>query len=306
VSAFARRLERSVDHQAQRFDPWYFGIPQLDQVVRGVRPGFTNLIVARPHVGKTLLAIAGIRNNPTLPTLFISADDDPDVVVRKMMEFDGVVEDGWKATSGQMSAYIGENYPNLDIVDDVTWGPAAYNGRVSLADAVERFQDAYSEPPGLIVYDYLGIDGSDFAGTVMVSSWMKESAKTLPMPILTIAQSNRQSGGKTTKDGDRVVRRGFRMEDLSYGGEQQAGLMIGLTAGVNLAGGAMRSSIEIDVVKNKAVFDGSGITHPEQPVVLFHQSGRLVDKTSMDNMYYSMQELQQQQMRNDAHTSGHL
>jgi len=301
-SVFARRLERAEEHATERFRPWNFGIPQLDGVVKGVRPGFTNLIVARPHVGKTLLVLAGIRNNPDVPTLFVSADDDPDVVVRKMMQFDGIIEDGWQASRSMMSEYIERFYPNLDVIDDVTWGPSAHNGKVTLADGIDRFQDAYQVPPGLVVYDYLGIDGNDFAQAVMTASWMKSMTKVLPMPVLTIAQSSRQ-GAKTVVEDGQKVRRGFRMEDLSYGGEQQAGLMMGLSSATAYVGGMTRPVIEVDVVKNKAVFDGSGITNSLTPIVLCHSSGRLTDRMTVEREFMAGMDNQRREAQEYARSS---
>ena len=263
---FKDRLAGAV--QYTRYEPWNFGLAALDSVIQGVRPGFNNLVIARPHVGKTLLVVCGIRNNPDVPTLFISADDDPDVVVRKMMQFDGVIEDGWRASPDMMTRYIEDNYPNLDIVDDVAWGPVRRNDMFSLPDAIERFDKTYGTPPGLVVYDYLGIEGNSFDMATSIASWMKSVAKELPMPILTIAQSRRQQGSGY-RDGKRL---GFSMDELQFGGEQQAGLMIGLTKSRR----GNESVIEIDVVKNKAVFDGSGLTAVESPVVLFHRDGRLV------------------------------
>lgn len=243
----------------------------------------------------THLALAGIRNNPEVPTLFISADDDPDVVVRKMMQFDRVIDDGWKAKASDMAEYVKAYYPSLDIVDNVTWGPVAFNGRISVPDAILKFTDEYDRPPELIVYDYLGIDGSDFASTMQISGWQKGLTKELPMPVLVIAQSNRQ-GAKTEKgpNGD-FVRRGFRVEDLSYGGEQQAGLMIGLTAAESYVAGNITRVIEADVVKNKAVFDGSGVTDPRNPVVLCHSGGRLTDRLTAEHESMQLSEFASRQ-----------
>lgn len=303
MSKFAHRLERSVDAVPDRFPPWYFGIPHLDEVVKGVRAGFVNLVVARPHVGKTLLALAGIRNNSEIPTLLISADDDPDVVVRKMMFYDGLVpsvEDAWKVSSKAMSSYVAENYPNLDIVDNVSWGPTAWNGKITPDEAIERFMNDTDEAPQFIVYDYLGIEGADFARTMEIAAWQKEMFRKLPQVGLVIAQSNRQ-GSKYEKNSDgQMVRRGFRMEDLGYGGEQQAGLMIGLSRAQAFVDGRVQYVIEADVVKNKAVFDGSGITDPLHPVVLCHHKGRLTDKRSIEMGVIALDEYQRQEARRAA------
>lgn len=283
MSSFARRLERTADHIPDRFDPWYFGIPHLDGVVKGVRAGFVNLVIARSHVGKTHVVVTGIRNNPSVPTLFFSADDDPDLVVRKMMFFDGLypsVDAAWAATRAEMSEYVSREYPSLDVVDNVTWGPVAHNGKISVIDAIERFDADFGEPPRLLVYDYLGIDGNDFQTAMNVASWQKDLTKILPMPVITIAQSNRASTKYEKGQDGAMIRRGFRMEDLSYGGEQQAGLMIGLTAAQSHVAGKPQSVIEVDVVKNKAVFDGSGLTIPTSPIVLCHSNGRLTDRAT--------------------------
>lgn len=282
ASGFTRRLDDTTRGATERFDPWNFGIAGLDEMIRGVRAGFVNLIAARPHCGKTLLALAGIRNTPDRPTLFISADDDPEVVVRKMMQFDGIVADGWKAKPEQMVAYVEENYPNLDIVDNVNWGPVKVNGRLTVSEAIEQYGNEMGQAPELIVYDYLGIDGLDYARTVEISGWQKELCRTLPMPVLILAQASREkSKWEKNQSGDNV-RRGFRMEDMMFGGEQQAGLIIGLTRGERLVMGMLQSIIEVDVVKNKAVFDGSGLTNPTDPIILCHHEGRLVDKKTLE------------------------
>lgn len=296
MSSFARRLERSTN--VERFAPWNFGIPALDHYVRGVRSGFVNYIIARSHVGKTQLIMQGIRNNPSVPTLFFSADDDPDLVVRKMMFFDGLyptIDAAWSAKPAEMAEYVARFYPSLDIVDNVTWGPVAHNGMVSVADAVETFTDSYGVPPGLLVYDYLGIDGQDFASTMTIAGWQKELVRIMPMPVVVIAQSNRSST-KTEKAADgTTVRRGFRMEDLAYGGEQQAGLMIGLTGNNRIVNGMLQRVIEVDIVKNKAVFDGSGLTDPTDPIVLCHHNGHLTDRQTAQLEWLHGEELARQE-----------
>lgn len=295
ASGFTRRLAEATE--IERFDPWHFGIPGLDDVIRDVRAGFVNLVAARPHVGKSHLLINGIRNNPDVPTLFISADDDPEVVVRKMMQFDGVLADGWKATPEQMAAYIEENYPNLDIVDNVTWGPSKINGKITVAEAIEQYGNEMGQAPELLVYDYLGIDGLDYSKTVELSGWQKELVRTLPMPVIIIVQASRQ-GAKYEKDANgNSVRRGFRMEDMMFGGEQQAGLIIGLTAEQRMVGGMVQDVIAADVVKNKAVFDGSGLTKPTDPIILCHHQGRLIDKATLERHLYAAQDYAREEAR---------
>lgn len=245
----------------------------------------------------TLLALAGIRNDPERPTLFISADDDPEVVVRKMMQFDGVVADGWKAQPYELVAYVEENYPTLDIVDNVQWGPAKINGRLTVAEAIEQYSNEMGQAPELVVYDYLGIDGLDYARTVEISGWQKELCRTLPMPVLILAQASREkSKWEKNQSGDNV-RRGFRMEDIMFGGEQQAGLIIGLTRGERLVMGMLQSVIEVDVVKNKAVFDGSGLTKPTDPIILCHHEGRLVDKKTLEARLYAAEDFAREEAR---------
>lgn len=240
----------------------------------------------------TLLVLAGIRNNPELPTLFISADDDPELAVRKMMFYDGIfpsVEAAHQAGRDQLAEYVGETYPMLDIVDGVTWGPASHNNQISVANAVENFTESHGDPPGLIVYDYLGIDGNSYDIAMSVAAWMKHLAKIMPMPILTIAQSSRaKSRSEKMPDGS-FVRRGFQMEDLSFGGEQQAGLMMGLSKAKRLVNGLTQSVIEVDIVKNKAVFDGSGLTDPTDPIILCHHSGRLVGREEAQYQWMAQQ-----------------
>ena len=126
-----------------------------------------------------------------------------------------------------------------------------------------------------------------------VVGWMKDLTKHLPMPVLTIAQSNRQ-GTRTERGPDGQNQRlGFRMEDLNFGGEQAAGLMIGLSEGWYAIDGRMTRAIEVDVVKNKAVFDGSGLTKSTEPIVLCHSRGRLTDRSTAQ--YEALQAAQWQQ-----------
>lgn len=85
------------------------------------------------------------------------------------------------------------------------------------------------------------------------------------------------------------VRRGFQMEDLSFGGEQQAGLMMGLSKAKRLVNGVTQSVIEVDIVKNKAVFDGSGLTDPTDPIILCHHGGRLVGREEAQYQWMAQQ-----------------
>ena len=265
----------------ERFEPFWFKIKDLDDVVRGVRPGFLNYVAARPHAGKTRLVTEGLLRNPDLPALFISADDSPDLIVRKMMMSLGVVKDGWDATPSQMSGFLEANFPHLDIVDDVTWGPRGEApNAISLGDAIERYATTMGELPRVVVYDYVGVEGGqDFSSADAVAGWGRAVSKRLPMPVIVIAQFNRAAAATKRETGHDGVqrRRGVKMEDLAFGGEQQAGLIIGVSRERHIVGHAgVQDVMAVDVVKNKAVFGPHGLTDQTSPIILPTLNNRIV------------------------------
>lgn len=179
------------------------GIWSLDRMTGGMRPGELIVLAARPGMGKTALAlniaeiVAVIRR---LPTLFVSLEMSDDELMQRL----------FASISGVRAARIRKAILSDEELSLVTWAgqevikdaPLVVDARASLtigkiASAARRLA---ARPQGLrfIVIDYIQlIEPTNrreprHEQVSAISRELKQLAKSLGVPILCLAQLNRQ------------------------------------------------------------------------------------------------------------------
>lgn len=188
------------------------GFPHLDDSLGGLRGGTFNILAARPAMGKTALgmniAINVARANKesdAANVLFLTAEMTSEQLAYRMLQTVGQVnirdyscrncesmsEEEMRKRIQQAAAYI-KKLP-LEVVDISGWGV----GRVSQFLTAEHRK----KPLGLVVVDYVQmIKGDSKKATENTveqiseaSRGMKAIANKLGIPILGLAQVNRES-----------------------------------------------------------------------------------------------------------------
>ena len=181
------------------------GFPKLDRVLGGgmVRSGLY-ILAARPGVGKTTVGLkVADRAASSMPVLFVSLEMDvPQLTARRLADRTGI--------------RIGKILLDSDSTEDEQAkiaaasaqmaGTALFINRSSGASVDDVSLLARSIPGlGLIVVDYLGLlatkdKGSLYEKVTANSNALKRLARSLKIPVLCLAQLNRQSEQRPNKE----------------------------------------------------------------------------------------------------------
>ena len=193
------------------------GLPDLDRLIGGIRPGGYYCIAAGTGMGKTTLALNmvhsiladGIRRSRPVAGLMISLEMTCSELIVKLIGINGMIDTS-RIQSGQMTAdekaaflrasrEIGQHH--LDFVEGF--------GKVtpqSLAAMVERVKLKYGRIDFLCI-DYVQlVDGdkkaldTEYARTSEVSRELKRLALQHNMPVIVLSQLNRQSTQRSNQD----------------------------------------------------------------------------------------------------------
>jgi replicative DNA helicase len=184
------------------------GFADIDNRLRGLRPGGMYIIAARPKMGKTTLALNMVRYMALklqipvyLKTLEMTASQVHEKFVSDLADIDG-----WKLTNPSMlSDYeykkvtgIGEKlYDSLLFIDERP-------GRASqFATSLRRW--SIENPGGIAVIDYLqrfipekGTKG-EYEQISEISNIVTNIAKEIPIPIIAISQLSRDVEKRSDK-----------------------------------------------------------------------------------------------------------
>lgn len=224
------------------------GFAQIDNAIRGLRPGNLAILAARPSVGKTTMAIQIImRNARNSGALFFSLEMTRQEVLDKMIAIytrvpfetirNGTLSDAerdrvWDAR---------DHFDRCGFVIDDQAGQ-----HVAAIAATAIAQKSKDERLGLIVVDYLQLLKAERRGgnreneVAEISKSLKALAKTLGLPVLALAQLNRaaEQRGQAKKAHDRKP----KLSDLRESGqiEQDADVVIFLNRD---GGGATECSV---------------------------------------------------------------
>ena len=232
-----------------------FGLSDLDDIVRCLRPGNLGIIAGRPGTGKTVLGM-------NLAEKLVIRDAGSALVFSLEMSQAELAKRSLAATSGVSQSHI-ESGEAVTIPESNLKMTAAVD-KMSRADiricdkpaltfsricAIARFQHR-ARKLDLIVIDYLGLISPDPNAKMQnrnqelgaISRGLKALAKELAIPIVALAQLNRGIEGRTDK---RPV-----MSDLRDSGEIEQDADVIIMAHRDMGTDAGRAGLTmIDAVK---------------------------------------------------------
>lgn len=211
-----------------------FGLPDLDDILKGLRPGNLVIVAGKPGTGKTVLGTNladKIATKDGKSALIFSLEMPQAELVKRALAAAGGVSKTWIDAGGKDSD---EYWPMLTSAVNIL-----QNADVRLCDKgsltfsrlcnIARFQHR-AKPLHLIVVDYLTLirpDKDSRFGTRSqevgaFSRGLKALAKELNIPVVVLAQLNRASDGRAAAEAKP------RMSDLRDSGEieQDADIVI--------------------------------------------------------------------------------
>lgn len=182
----------------------FSGIMSLDRIVGGYRPGEMIVLAARPGVGKTSLALQLAQHNAERekPALFVSLEMSySELAARMLSQRTGV--DSRLIRSNDLGNHereqLAEAAASLKSLPIVIWSPStATMQQIRARASIEKRRRGVS----LVVIDYLGLvtsgDGrkSRYEQVSETSRLIKQVAKDIGVPILALAQLNREADGE--------------------------------------------------------------------------------------------------------------
>lgn len=186
-----------------------FGLPDLDSIVRSMRPGNLVIIAGRPGTGKTVLGV-GLAETQAIKmhrsALVFSLEMPKEELAKRSLAAQsevpqqlietGAALDSEEHTIAMEAAVSVMRKADLRICEI----PALPFNRLC---AIARFQHR-AKPLDLIVVDYIGLVGSDPSWRFhnrnlelgAISRGLKALAKELGLPVVALAQLNRSIEGR--------------------------------------------------------------------------------------------------------------
>lgn len=232
-----------------------FGLPDLDSIIRGLRPGNLAIIAGRPGTGKTVLGVGladqiAIRNKGSA-LIFSLEMGQAELAKRSLAAMSGVSQD--RIESGE-ALKSGDDIASITAAVNIMSGadvricdkPALTFARIC---SIARFEHR-AKPLDVIVIDYLGLiapeQNSRFQNRNQelgaISRGLKALAKELGIPVVALAQLNR--GIESRADSKP------KMSDLRDSGEIEQDADMIIMAHRDMANEQGQNGItEIDVVK---------------------------------------------------------
>jgi replicative DNA helicase len=210
------------------------GFYDLDKLLGGMKPGQFIVVAARPSVGKTSLALNIIERvaiDDQIPAGFFSLEMSKKECLHRLAASRARV-DGTRLNNGAMTESERKRLTvaNGQLVKASDRLPICDLGGLTLAQLTARARRMVQQSKiRLLIVDYLGLLRSGEKGrsryeeTTLVSNGLKALAKELDVPLIALAQLNRD----TDRDG-----RAPRMSDLRDSGaiEQDADVVVLLHA----------------------------------------------------------------------------
>jgi replicative DNA helicase len=253
-------LETHLEHLDKPNTNARSGINAIDDLLQGFRPGALYVIGARPGIGKTVvglqMALGLARSGNELSqneraglVLFHSLEMSKREIMNRLISQTALVNIN-ELDGGQLSA---ENRGKILSQKSALSRLLSINdsGGQSIASIREYARTmARTAPLRAIVVDYLGLiaDASKFKsryeGITFISGELKRLAKDLNVPVIALAQLNRESARGNTKP---------TMADLRDSGsvEQDADVVILLSRDLTDIPTDDKGLIELNIVKNR-------------------------------------------------------
>ena len=232
-----------------------FGLPDLDAIIRGLRPGNLAIIAGRPGTGKTVLGTGladqiAIRNKGSA-LIFSLEMGQAELAKRSLASMSGVsqgrIESGEALKSDEAIASITAAVGIMSGADvRICDKPALTFARIC---SIARFEHR-ARPLDVIVIDYLGLIATEPNSRFQnrnqelgaISRGLKALAKELGIPVVALAQLNR--GIESRADSKP------KMSDLRDSGEIEQDADMIIMAHRDMATEQGQNGItEIDVVK---------------------------------------------------------
>lgn len=200
VETFAR-LQDIINHKVEVGIP--SGLPDLDRLTAGFKPGEMFVLAARPSIGKTSLALNLIRNvalNGVRPraVAFFSLEMTADQITRRLL----CTESGVPESSFHDGTFKPADLPKLTKAADTFRKAKIFidpTGGLTVAELRAKARRLYyQEKIELVVIDYLQLMtvGGRVEGrqqeVAQISGGIKQLAKDLNIPVLVLAQLNRE------------------------------------------------------------------------------------------------------------------
>lgn len=197
---------------------WLFGIPEIDQMIRGVRDGDLMYVTGRPHSGKTQIVLQSIANNRDRPVILFTYDEVDTLVLSKLIGMTRSVdaealERAIKSRDQDIIDLVKkvatDDFSNLIVIDN----PLNFR---QMQDAVKEAEDYWQQKAAAIMIDFLDQipgGGGDVDGTKAKADHLKRWGKGIERPVICLHQASRSSGPKGRAAG---------MEAMRYGGDDGA------------------------------------------------------------------------------------
>lgn len=192
----------SANDRSRRIQGVSTGIMDLDDVINGLQPGYLYIVAGRPSMGKTSLALRMVEQaamEQKVPTLLFSLEMPGSLLTRVMMCAHchvnlsqlqkGYITEADKQKLINAGGRFGEMTLLIDDSSDLTV--------LDLRSRARRMKSQHNI--GLVVIDYLQLihGGDDLESRQIeiahISRQLKAVAKELEVPVLVLAQLNRQS-----------------------------------------------------------------------------------------------------------------
>lgn len=182
------------------------GIPILDNVIGGFRPGQLIILAARPSVGKSALAsqfaveAAKEKHRVLFVSLEMTALETVARLLAMELNFDtqGILNGELASHQVKAALKLADNYESIPLLIEDRRGM-----NIERLASIIRSTTA-KEKLDMVVIDYLGLIVGDrrkprWESITEVSNQLKTLAQTEKVPILALCQLNRDSEGETPK-----------------------------------------------------------------------------------------------------------
>lgn len=202
----------------------FLGIPQFDELIRGVAPGELCLINGFAHSGKTVLATEILLENADNPMVLFTPDETRPAVLTKLAAADTGV--GAQELERRIHAKDEEARRILHDVASKYHQLAVYDEAVNLHQMDMMFleaQEAFGCKPKAVLFDYAEQLNEGLDTKAKIDA-LKRWGKQHQVALIVLHQTSRTAGSAGKELG---------IDSGSYGGEQQATFMIVVRRKIN-------------------------------------------------------------------------
>jgi len=177
----------------------YLGLPAIDEVLEGVRPGEVLHFWARPGIGKTLVLCHAICSLvESLPVVCFSLEMPAAQIVRRLCRMAFGLTNRVLREQGFNPVWYTDRFAAFTL--DATPGLSV----AQMAARVRRLQ-AMGSPVKAVLIDHLGLVGGDrtlstYDRVSLQAREIKELAKRLEVAVILLVQVNRDAGGDGSRE----------------------------------------------------------------------------------------------------------